>query len=136
MSFAYSAILIPQLKESQNATNATSIILTDAQSSWISKSYYTWELLKSRVLIKSVHILASCITLVVPLSSLFCGAMMDSIGRLAMLKLSAIPNVLGWVLFAFAYNLPMIIAARILTGIGMSKFYSFDFYFFLIKSIL
>lgn len=48
---------------------------------------------------------------------------MDSIGRLNMIKLAAIPSALGWVLIATATNVPMLLTGRVLTGIASGNKY-------------
>ncbi|KAB0791101.1 hypothetical protein PPYR_02901 [Photinus pyralis] len=94
MSLAYSAILLPQLEESQNVTG--SIQVTKTEGSWI----------------------ASVLVIFTPAGALVAGVIMDAIGRLNMLKLASIPCVLGNVLIAMATNVPMILSGRILLGIG------------------
>lgn len=65
--------------------------------------------------------LASAVALVTPIGGLTAGVLMDSIGRLNTIKLAVIPSVIGWTLIATAWNVPMIIAGRVLTGIANSK---------------
>lgn len=96
ISLAYSAILIPQLTEAQNSTNKDAIHVTETDRSWI----------------------ASVIVIVAPIGAIAGGFVMDSIGRLNMIKLAAIPSAIGWVLIATATNVPMLLAGRILTGIA------------------
>ncbi|KAK4878048.1 hypothetical protein RN001_010554 [Aquatica leii] len=100
VSLAYSAILIPQLLDAQNKTNATNgtdeFRVTESDCSWI----------------------ASVLVIVAPFGSIAGGFMMDAIGRLNLIILATIPSVLGWILIATAYNMPMMIIGRILTGIA------------------
>lgn len=56
--------------------------------------------------------------LAVPVGCLFAGVLMEWIGRLNTIKLSAIPCVLGWILIANASSLYELLAGRILTGLG------------------
>ncbi|KAK5638927.1 hypothetical protein RI129_013222 [Pyrocoelia pectoralis] len=44
---------------------------------------------------------------------------MDAIGRLNLLRLVALPSVVGWLLLALATNVPMLICGRLLTGIAL-----------------
>lgn len=94
MSLAYSAILLPQLEESQNVTG--SIQMTKTEGSWI----------------------ASVLVIFTPAGAIVAGVIMDAIGRLNMLKLASIPCVLGNVVIAMATNVPMLLSGRILLGIG------------------
>lgn len=61
---------------------------------------------------------ASVIVVIVPAGAIIGGFLMDSIGRLNTIKLSAIPGAIGWVLIAMATNVPMIIIGRLLTGLA------------------
>ncbi|KAF5284710.1 hypothetical protein FQR65_LT13446 [Abscondita terminalis] len=96
ISLAFSAILLPQLEEARNSTSIDAIRITQTEGSWI----------------------ASVLVIVTPAGALVAGFIMDAIGRLNMLKLAAIPVVLGWVLIATATNVPMLLCGRVLTGIG------------------
>lgn len=91
ISLAFSAILIPQV-EGPNGD----LKLTPTQSSWV----------------------ASVIVLAVPVGCLFAGVLMEWIGRLNAIKLSAIPCVIGWILIARAESIYELLAGRILTGLG------------------
>lgn len=68
------------------------------------------------------YILASAIVIITPISALLGGFIMDAIGRLNMLRLAAIPTIIGWILIATAVNVPMIIIGRLFVGFGSSKF--------------
>ncbi|KAF5284232.1 hypothetical protein FQR65_LT00232 [Abscondita terminalis] len=97
VSLAYSAILIPQLMEAQNQTNSSEVLrVTENDCSWI----------------------ASVLVIVAPFGSIAGGFLMDGIGRLNLVMLATIPSAIGWILIATAYNIPMIITGRILTGIA------------------
>lgn len=61
---------------------------------------------------------ASVMAVVTPIGALSGGLIMDSIGRLNILKLAAIPSILGWVMIATAQNVMMVIFGRILVGFG------------------
>lgn len=43
---------------------------------------------------------------------------MDKIGRKKTILLTQMPAILGWLIIAFATNVPMIYAGRLLTGLG------------------
>lgn len=70
--------------------------ITPAQSSWV----------------------ASIIVLSVPVGCMFSGFLMEYIGRLNTIKSAAIPCIIGWILMATASNIYMLLAGRILTGLG------------------
>ncbi|KAL3270530.1 hypothetical protein HHI36_021069 [Cryptolaemus montrouzieri] len=88
ISLAYSAILLPQLKEDKDFN------LTPNEESWI----------------------ASIIVLTVPIGAPIGGILMDMIGRLNTVKLAAIPGLVGWTLIATAHNLPMMLIGRVFNG--------------------
>ncbi|KAF5303314.1 hypothetical protein FQA39_LY10053 [Lamprigera yunnana] len=94
IALAYSAILLPQLEQSHDTTK--DIFITATEGSWI----------------------ASILVIVTPGAAIIAGFIMDAIGRLNMLKLAAIPCILGWVLIATATNVPMLLCGRVLTGFG------------------
>ncbi|KAF2880801.1 hypothetical protein ILUMI_25376 [Ignelater luminosus] len=96
ISLAYSAILIPQLEEEAKNNNTDAIQVTESDNSLI----------------------ASVLVIVVPIGAIVGGFIMDYMGRLNIIKLAAIPSCIGWVLIALAYNVPMLIAGRVLTGIA------------------
>ncbi|EFA04827.1 facilitated trehalose transporter Tret1-2 homolog isoform X2 [Tribolium castaneum] len=89
ISFAYSAILLPQL----NAEDSD-LKITKDQGSWI----------------------ASVVTITIPVSGITCGFLMDSIGRLNTVKLAMIPAVVGWIIIATSKSVLMMIIGRIITG--------------------
>ncbi|KAF5284231.1 hypothetical protein FQR65_LT00231 [Abscondita terminalis] len=97
ITYAYSAILVPQLQEAQNTTAADVIRVSSGELSWIT----------------SIIMLSSLV------GALSAGFIMDIIGRLNMLKLMAIPSLLGWILLALAYNIPMLVSGRFFTGIAL-----------------
>ncbi|XP_044762799.1 facilitated trehalose transporter Tret1-like isoform X2 [Coccinella septempunctata] len=88
ISLAYSAILLPQLKEDKDFN------LTPTEESWI----------------------ASIIVLTVPIGAPIGGILMDMIGRLNTVKLAAIPGIIGWTLIATAHDLPMMLLGRVFNG--------------------
>lgn len=69
-----------------------------------------------------VFISASVIVIITPISAIIGGFIMDSIGRVNMLKLATLPLIIGWVLIATAVNVPMIIIGRLFVGFGSSKY--------------
>ncbi|RZC37799.1 facilitated trehalose transporter Tret1 [Asbolus verrucosus] len=89
IALAFSAILLPQLKEE-------GFPITEAQQAWV----------------------ASVIVLVVPLGAISGGFIMDAIGRLNTVKLATIPGVIGWILIAQANSVTMLIFGRLLTGLA------------------
>ena len=105
VGLAYSAILIPQL-ESEDSD----ISVTEDELSWI----------------------ASVVPLVAPLGSIMAGFLMDRFGRLNTLKISVIPGIAAWVLMALAYNVPMLVAARVFTGLAARR-YTLGINFYLIS---
>ncbi|XP_044260723.1 facilitated trehalose transporter Tret1-like [Tribolium madens] len=90
IALAYSAVLIPQLESSSD------IPVTKTETSWI----------------------ASVLALVAPFGSILSGYLMDKWGRIAVLKLSVVPGVIGWVLLATSGSVPMIIIGRIFSGLA------------------
>lgn len=97
ITYAYSAIMVPQLMKEQNSTDPSVVRVTKDEISWIT----------------------SCLMLSTMIGALSAGVIMDIVGRLNMLKLMAIPNLLGWSMLALGYNVPMLIGGRILTGIAL-----------------
>ena len=51
----------------------------------------------------------------------FLGAYSDRIGRRPIILISVFMNMIGYIIFAHAYTLPLIIFSRILNGIGSSN---------------
>lgn len=88
---AFSAILIPQCELPDS-----DLKLTPTESSWV----------------------ASIVVLAVPVGCMTAGVLMEYIGRLNTIKLSAIPCCIGWVLMATSTNVYTLLAGRILTGLG------------------
>ena len=93
ISMAFSAILIPQVEDANS-----DLRLTLAETSWVA----------------SIGVLAGLG------GSLTAGMVMESVGRLNTIKLSAIPIAIGWVLIASASNVWCLLAGRILIGVGVS----------------
>lgn len=51
----------------------------------------------------------------------FLGAYSDRIGRRPIILISVFMNMIGYIIFAYAYTLPLVIISRILNGIGSSN---------------
>lgn len=68
------------------------------------------------------QILASVIVLINPFSAIIAGFIMDAVGRLNLLRLSAIPTIIGWILIATSVDVPMLIIGRLFVGFGASKY--------------
>ncbi|KAK9753919.1 Sugar transporter [Popillia japonica] len=112
ITLAYSAVLIPQLRNTTILGSATS---TDSSTSNVAiNATNTNQSLYGQ---REAWV-ASTTIVVVPVASLICGVVMDSIGRLNTLKITAIPVTIGWILIATATNYPMILLGRILTGVA------------------
>ncbi|KAK5638798.1 hypothetical protein RI129_013093 [Pyrocoelia pectoralis] len=92
-SLSYSGIVVPQILDRENGT---SFNVTSKELLWISSST----------------------SLAIPIGVALAGFTMDAWGRLATLKLSVIPNVIGWTLIAAAQNGLMVIFGRMFTGIS------------------
>ncbi|KAF5284936.1 hypothetical protein FQA39_LY16891 [Lamprigera yunnana] len=97
ITYANSAILVPQLLKTGNGTDSEELHVTKAESAWITSSAM----------------------LIMPFGAITGGILMDSIGRLNLLKLMFLPCVAGFILMATAVNLAMLLAGRMLTGIGL-----------------
>lgn len=91
IALAFSAILIPQVDKEDS-----DLKLSKTEQSWV----------------------ASIIVLSVPVGCMIAGVLMEWIGRLNAIKLAAIPCCIGWILIATASNVYMMLAGRILTGLG------------------
>ncbi|XP_026739626.1 facilitated trehalose transporter Tret1-like isoform X2 [Trichoplusia ni] len=91
MAFGFSATSLPQLKSPDSF-----IHINDNQASWI----------------------ASLSAAGTPIGCLLSGYLMDNIGRRRTLIITEIPLMLGWLLIAFAQNVPMIYAGRLMIGFG------------------
>ncbi|CAG9854457.1 unnamed protein product [Phyllotreta striolata] len=63
-------------------------------------------------------LIASILILVAPLASVFCGVIMDKIGRINTIKTAMVPAVVGWCLTALAKNTTVLITGRALVGIA------------------
>uniref|UniRef100_A0A1Y1KER9 Major facilitator superfamily (MFS) profile domain-containing protein n=1 Tax=Photinus pyralis TaxID=7054 RepID=A0A1Y1KER9_PHOPY len=94
-SLAYSGIVVPQILDRENGT---SFNVSSSEILWISSST----------------------SLAIPIGVALSGLTMDVWGRLVTLKLSIIPNVIGWALIATAQNGLMIVLGRIFTGISFA----------------
>uniref|UniRef100_A0A1Y1KKG2 Major facilitator superfamily (MFS) profile domain-containing protein n=1 Tax=Photinus pyralis TaxID=7054 RepID=A0A1Y1KKG2_PHOPY len=95
-SLAYSGIVVPQILDRENGT---SFNVSSSEILWISSST----------------------SLAIPIGVALSGLTMDVWGRLVTLKLSIIPNVIGWALIATAQNGLMIVLGRIFTGISFGN---------------
>ncbi|XP_063361210.1 facilitated trehalose transporter Tret1-like isoform X1 [Cydia amplana] len=91
MAFGFSATVLPQLK-----SNESSIHITETEASWI----------------------ASLSAAGTPVGCLLSGYLMDVIGRRLTLLITEVPLILGWLLIAFACNVPMIYIGRLMIGLG------------------
>lgn len=89
--FGFSAVVIPQLKAKDSI-----IPIDDVQESWV----------------------ASLSSAGTPFGCLLSGYVMDRLGRKKTLIMIEIPLIIGWLMIAFASNLGMIYAGRILVGFG------------------
>ncbi|KAI5707271.1 hypothetical protein M8J75_016262 [Diaphorina citri] len=93
LSLSYSAVLISQLEKVDS-----DLPITKSESAWI----------------------ASLIGLVVPIASLLTGYLMDWIGRLRTIQLSALPFSVGFYLMGTASTFEHIIVGRVLTAVAMA----------------
>ncbi|XP_049866386.1 facilitated trehalose transporter Tret1-like isoform X2 [Pectinophora gossypiella] len=91
MAFGFSATALPQMKKEDS-----SIHITEDEASWI----------------------ASLSAAGTPIGCVLSGYLMDNIGRRPTLIITEIPLILGWLLVAFAQNVPMIYIGRLLIGLG------------------
>ncbi|XP_034938064.1 facilitated trehalose transporter Tret1-like isoform X2 [Chelonus insularis] len=91
MTFGFSAIAIPQLRDA----NST-ISIDEVQESWI----------------------ASMSSIGTPIGCLLSGYMMDQLGRKRSLIITEIPGLLGWLLITFALNVDMLYAGRFFVGLA------------------
>ncbi|XP_028140608.1 facilitated trehalose transporter Tret1 isoform X1 [Diabrotica virgifera virgifera] len=91
----YSAILLPQLKESEKYKD-----LSPDETSWI----------------------ASLGTITNPIGSILSGVLAEYMGRRRAIQVTALPLILGWMCFGLAQNVNWLYAGRLITGIaaGMS----------------
>ncbi|KAI5644057.1 sugar transporter domain-containing protein [Phthorimaea operculella] len=92
MAFGFSATALPQLKIGESGIGP----ITDNEASWI----------------------ASLSSAGTPIGCLLSGYLMDNIGRRLTLIVTEIPLIIGWLLVAFAQNVPMIYVGRLLIGLG------------------
>ncbi|XP_037978426.2 facilitated trehalose transporter Tret1 [Plutella xylostella] len=91
MAFGFSAVALPQMQ----GANST-LPVTEDQASWI----------------------ASLSSAGTPVGCILSGYLMDAIGRRPTLIVTEIPLILGWLLVAFAQNVPMLYVGRLLIGLG------------------
>lgn len=91
-ALSYSAVLIPQIEKEGSDIPHVSTTLTS--------------------------LAASIVVLMVPIGSLIAGFLMDIIGRINTIKISALPGALGFILVAIARDIYWILAGRILMGIA------------------
>ncbi|KAL6423399.1 hypothetical protein ACFW04_010178 [Cataglyphis niger] len=92
MPIGYSAVLLPQLSESNSTLNVNRDV-----GSWIA----------------SVHSLAT------PIGSLLSGPLLDTIGRRGSLQLSAIPLCVGWLIIASSKSIITILIGRVVCGLSV-----------------
>lgn len=59
--------------------------------------------------------------LIVTVGAMMAGVLVEWLGRLTAIKLSAIPYVLGWILMATTENLPLLLLGRFFTGFVIGK---------------
>ncbi|KAB0790911.1 hypothetical protein PPYR_02711 [Photinus pyralis] len=93
ISVAYSAVLIPALKNS-----ADPIEITDQEEMWI----------------------VNCVSLVIPCVCVLPGYATDLFGRLWVLKMTVIAHVAGWVTIALANSGTTLIIGRVIVGLGLA----------------
>ncbi|CRK93942.1 CLUMA_CG007469, isoform A [Clunio marinus] len=91
VALSYSAVLVPQLEAEDSGIPVTKFLTS---------------------------LVASIITLMVPVGAIIAGYMMDSLGRINTIKVAAIPAILGLLLIATATNVYFILAGRIFTGVA------------------
>ncbi|XP_046387341.1 facilitated trehalose transporter Tret1-2 homolog isoform X2 [Ischnura elegans] len=91
MTLGFSAILLPQLEESDS----------DIQ---ISRSDASW--------------LASVVSIVAPIGALSAGPAVQWLGSKKTIAISMVPFAIGWMLISFANGLPMLLIGRIVTGLS------------------
>lgn len=92
MPIGYSAVLLPQLSESNSTL-------------YVDREVGSW--------IASVHSLAT------PVGSLLSGPLLDAIGRRGSLQLSAVPLCIGWLIIGFARNVIAILIGRVVCGLSV-----------------
>lgn len=66
-------------------------------------------------------LLASLVTICLPIGSFIVGPIMDRLGRKKTALLTCMPFFIGWILMYFATDVRYIYAARIIAGIGAGK---------------
>lgn len=71
---------------------------------------------------KQIIILASLVTISLPLGSLIIGPLIDRFGRKPISIVTTIPFLISWILIATSKNVETIYAARILAGMAAGKF--------------
>lgn len=92
MPIGYSAVLLPQLSES----NSTVYVDREA-GSWIA----------------SIHSLAT------PIGSLLSGPLLEMLGRRNSLQLATVPLCIGWLVIGFSKNVVAILIGRVVCGISV-----------------
>lgn len=95
ITFAYSAVLIPQLESPDSDIKDVTESLTS--------------------------LVASIVVLIVPIGGMLTGFMMEYLGRLVTLSIAAVPFAIGWALIAYSPNIYWILAGRILHGFSTGK---------------
>ncbi|XP_035459301.2 facilitated trehalose transporter Tret1 isoform X1 [Spodoptera frugiperda] len=91
MAFGFSATSLPQLKSPDSF-----IHINNDQASWI----------------------ASLSAAGTPIGCIVSGYLMDNIGRRRTLIITEIPLIFGWLMLAFAQNVPMLYIGRLMIGFG------------------
>ncbi|XP_033231850.1 facilitated trehalose transporter Tret1-like [Belonocnema kinseyi] len=107
LSMAYSAVIIPVLRGSENSTETNSSLTNENatfQELHASKEQCSW--------------IASIVILCTPLGAFIGSFLMESLGRIRTLQIGVIPCVAGYILIASAQNLPMIFFGRVLAGLA------------------
>lgn len=90
-AFGFSAVAVPQLRSGNSF-----IHVNENEGSWI----------------------ASLSSAGTPIGCILGGYLMDAFGRRKTLIITEIPLIIGWLMIAFATNVPLIYAGRIFVGIG------------------
>ncbi|KAJ8731794.1 hypothetical protein PYW08_014524 [Mythimna loreyi] len=94
MAFGFSATSLPQLRD--KTTNPHLLHVSEDEATWI----------------------ASLSSAGTPIGCILSGYLMDAIGRRKTLIITEVPLIIGWLLVAFAQNIPMIYTGRLLIGLG------------------